>query len=81
LEKIHLSLPGSAGGEALSLLDRKAAVESDLMKRLAIWLFYAVGLLAIGYLVLYAYVAFTGRDLRPGDPIHIFQKPDAPNYS
>jgi hypothetical protein len=80
LEKIRPS-PGIADGEALSPLEYKAAVESDLMKRLAIWLVYAAGLLAIGYLALYAYVAFTGRDLRPGDPIHIFQKPDAPNYS
>jgi hypothetical protein len=51
------------------------------MKRFATWILYAVGALAIGYLALYAYVAFTGRDLRPGDPIHIFRKPDAPSYS
>jgi len=51
------------------------------MKRLAIWVFYGVGALAILYLALYAYVAFSGRGLRPGDPIHIFRKPDAPNYS
>jgi hypothetical protein len=53
----------------------------DLMKRIAVWVFYGVGALAIGYLALYAYAAFTGRDLQPGDPIHIFRKPDAPNYS
>lgn len=51
------------------------------MKRIAAWAFYAVGALAIFYLVLYAYVAFTGRDLQPGDPIYIFRKPDAPDYS
>jgi hypothetical protein len=51
------------------------------MKRLAVWMLYAVGALAIGYLALYAYAAFTGRDLQPGDPIHIFRKPDAPSYS
>jgi hypothetical protein len=51
------------------------------MQRLAIWVFYAVGALAIGYLALYAYLAFTGRELTPGDPIHIFRKPDAPSYS
>ncbi|WP_213775897.1 hypothetical protein [Bradyrhizobium sp. dw_78] len=51
------------------------------MKRLAIWIFYAIGALAIGYLALYAYVTFTGRDLRPGDPIHIFRRSDAPAYS
>jgi hypothetical protein len=51
------------------------------MKRIAVWAFYAVGALAIGYLALFAYAAFTGHDLQPGDPIHIFRKPDAPNYS
>jgi hypothetical protein len=51
------------------------------MKRLATWAFYAVGALAIAYLALYAYAVFTGRDLQPGDPIHIFRKPDAPSYS
>ena len=51
------------------------------MKRVATWAFYAVGALAIGYLALYAYAVFTGRDLQPGDPIHIFRRPDAPSYS
>jgi hypothetical protein len=51
------------------------------MKRLAVFVFYVIGALAIGYLALYAYAAFTGRELQPGDPIHIFRKPDAPNYS
>ena len=51
------------------------------MKRVAVWMFYAVGTIAIFYLALSAYVAFTGRDLQPGDPIHIFRKPDAPSYS
>jgi hypothetical protein len=51
------------------------------MKRLSVWAFYAVGALAILYLALYAYAAFTGRQLQPGDPIHIFRKPDAPSYS
>ena len=51
------------------------------MKRAAVWVFYAVGTLAVVYLALYAYVAFTGRPLQPGDPIHIFRKPNAPNYS
>lgn len=61
-----------------SRLRRKRA---DLMKRIAVWAFYGIGVLAILYLALYAYVAFTGRDLQPGDPIHIFRKPDAPDYS
>ena len=55
------------------------------MKRIAAsvlrFAFYGVGALAIGYLALYAYAMFTGRDLQPGDPIHIFRKPDAPSYS
>jgi len=40
-----------------------------------------IGVLAIGYLALYAYAVFSGRDLQPGDPIHIFRRPDAPSYS
>ena len=51
------------------------------MARFAVWAFYAVGALAVLYLALYAYAAFTGRELKPGDPIHIFRKPDAPDYS
>ena len=48
------------------------------MKRIAVLAFYAVGALALAYLALYAYAAFTGHGLQPGDPIHIFRKPDAP---
>jgi bacteriorhodopsin len=51
------------------------------MKRIATWTFYAVGMLAVLYLALYAYATFNGRTLRPGDPIHIFRNPDAPDYS
>jgi hypothetical protein len=51
------------------------------MTRFAVWAFYAVGALAVLYLALYTYAAFTGRELKPGDPIHIFRKPDAPDYS
>ncbi|WGR95301.1 hypothetical protein MTX26_05290 [Bradyrhizobium sp. ISRA443] len=51
------------------------------MKRVGIWLFYLVGAVAVAYLALYAYVAFTGRNFTPGDPIHIFRKPEAPSYS
>jgi len=49
------------------------------MKHIAVWTFYGIGTLAMLYLALYAYAAFTGRDLKPGDPIHIFRKPDATN--
>jgi hypothetical protein len=52
-----------------------------MTKRIAAWIFYAIGALAVGYLALYAYAAFTGRDLQPGDPIRIFRNPDAPDYS
>ncbi len=51
------------------------------MKRVATWAFYIVSTLAILYIALYAYAAFTGRQLQPGVPIHIFRKPDAPSYS
>ena len=51
------------------------------MKRAAVFIFYGVGAIATGYLALYAYAAWTGRNDVPGDPIHIFRKPDAPHYS
>ena len=51
------------------------------MRRFAVWIFYGIGALAILYLALYAYAAFTRRTLHPGDPIHIFRKPNAPSYS
>ena len=51
------------------------------MKRVGTWAFYAVSALAIAYLVLYAYAMFRGQQFVPGDPIHIFRKPDAPSYS
>ena len=51
------------------------------MKRVATIAFYAIGTLAMLYLALYAYAVFKGRTLQPGDPIHIFRKPDAPDYS
>ena len=51
------------------------------MKRAGTWIFYAVSALSIAYLALYAYTMYRGREFSPGDPIHIFRKPDAPNYS
>jgi hypothetical protein len=54
---------------------------ADMMKRIAILVFYGVGALAIVYLALFAYAAFTGSDLQPGDPIRIFRRRDAPVYS
>lgn len=73
-------LPGTYSHATELKRTARRAVQ-DPMKRVAIWAFYAVGALAIGYLALYAYAVFTGRDLRPGDPIHIFRRPDAPEYS
>ncbi len=52
-----------------------------MLKRAAIWLFYAVGVLAVVYLALYAWAMFSGPRIVPGDPIRIFRKPDAPDYS
>jgi hypothetical protein len=51
------------------------------MKRLTTWVIYVMGAIAIAYLALYAYAVFTQPDLKPGDPIRIFRKPDAPSYS
>jgi hypothetical protein len=51
------------------------------LKRVGTWLVYIVGALAIGYLGLYAYAMFTQPKLVPGEPIQIFRRPDAPNYS
>ncbi|WP_024513959.1 hypothetical protein [Bradyrhizobium sp. Tv2a-2] len=51
------------------------------MKRIATYALYVIGTLAILYLALYAYAVFKGRTLQPGDPIHIFRNPDAPDYS
>ena len=51
------------------------------MKRIAVWAFYGVGAIAIAYLALYAYAVLTQPDFKPGDPIRIFRKPDAPSYS
>jgi hypothetical protein len=51
------------------------------MKRIAVWAFYAVSALAILYLALRVYVAFTQPRLVPGEPIRIYRNPDAPKYS
>ena len=51
------------------------------MKRIWTWVFYGIGALAIAYLALYAYAAFTGRGIELENPIHIFRRPDAPDYS
>ena len=51
------------------------------MKRVATWVLYIVGAASIAYLALYAYATFRGDPLRPGDPIKIFRKDDAPSYS
>jgi hypothetical protein len=73
---------GRLGLEGVHAQDaRNRSLPKVLMKRLATWALYAVGALSIAYLALYAYVTFTGNDIRPGDPIHIFRKPDAPSYS
>jgi hypothetical protein len=51
------------------------------MKRALEWAAYAVGALAVIYIALYLYAMFARPEIEPGDPIRIFRKPDAPNYS
>jgi hypothetical protein len=51
------------------------------MKRVAVWAFYAVSVVAILYLALNVYAVFRGPRLTPGEPIHIFRSPNGPNYS
>ena len=51
------------------------------MKRIATITFYAIGALAILYLALYAYAMVRQKPFTPGEPIHIFRNPDAPDYS
>jgi hypothetical protein len=51
------------------------------MKRAAEWALYVIGAVALSYLALYFYAAFTQPNFQPGDPIRIFRKPDAPSYS
>lgn len=53
----------------------------QIMKRIATLALYAIGTLAVLYLALYAYAMVRQRSLSPGDPIHIFRNPDAPDYS
>jgi hypothetical protein len=77
---------GAAGRGAIgrSFAFRRAPAARDIeitMKRVAVWGFYAIGALAIGYLALFAYARLTAPQLAPGEPIHIFRKPDAPKYS
>ena len=74
-------MPRSAGWLALSWTGVLEVCDENDRDSASRWAFYGVGALAIGYLALYAYAVFTGRDLQPGDPIHIFRKPDAPSYS
>jgi hypothetical protein len=51
------------------------------MKRIATLAFYAIGTLAVLYLALYAYAMIRHKSFKPGEPIHIFRNPDAPDYS
>ena len=50
------------------------------MKLVAGRAFYVVGALAVRSLAPHAYAVISGG-LVPGDPIHIFRKPDAASYS
>jgi hypothetical protein len=72
---------GGSGLFAITPLKVRHDLPVEIMKRIAAWAFYAVGILAVLYLALYAYAVFTGRSFTPGDPVHIFRNPEAPNYS
>jgi len=77
-------LPGqfSPAGSRWSFLDPPFKTRGmNTMKRIGTWAFYVISSLAILYLALYAYATFSGRHLRPGNPIHIFRNPAAPSYS
>ncbi len=52
-----------------------------MMKRLAMAAFYLIGAIAVGYLALYLYAVLTTPEVTPGEPIKIFRKQDAPEYS
>jgi hypothetical protein len=58
-----------------------AAERPTAMKRIATLAFYAIGTLAVLYLALYAYAMVRHKSVTPGEPIHIFRNPDAPDYS
>src|SRR5258708_3419647 len=64
-----------------ALAGTRISCHPGAMKRIGTWAIYIVGTLAIAYLALYAYAMYRGNDFTPGDPIHIFRKPDAPSYS
>jgi len=61
--------------------DGRTTKRATVWRRIGASAFYAVSALAIVYLALYAYAIFSKRDFEPGDPIHIFRNPGAPNYS
>ncbi len=52
------------------------------MRRVALWGFYTIGALAVGYLAMHALGLFTRpNSLKPGKPIEIYQSEDAPTFS
>lgn len=51
------------------------------MRKIGTWIVYVVGAIAVGYLLLYVYAWLTAPELTPGEPIRIFRKQDAPEYS
>jgi hypothetical protein len=74
-------MPAGVLAGSMTVAGGKMACHGRRMKRIGTWALYVVGTLAILYLALYAYAMVRGRDFTPGDPIHIFRNPDAPNYS
>ena len=66
---------------ALAAINRFYSTGQDNMKRVLVWAVYLVGTLSIGYLAIYAYMAFTRPQIRPGAPIRIYEREDAPRHS
>jgi hypothetical protein len=58
----------------------RATHDGAVMQKIGTWIFYLVGAIAIGYLLLYVYAWLTAPELTPGEPIRIFRKQDAPDY-
>jgi hypothetical protein len=77
--------PQWAGIRARDRLEALHSLSAEPMKRIltriGTWAVYVIGTLAIIYLALFAYAVFTRQEFVPGDPIHIFRNPEAPNYS
>lgn len=50
------------------------------MKRVLVWLSYAVGAISVIYLALFAYATLVRPEAEPNKPIHIYEREDAPRH-